>query len=62
MTDNKIRLMRTKLNMSQADLAENLPKDVDRIAVSFIESGRVLPNTETMRKRFPWYERFNDVD
>lgn len=49
MVSNKIREMRVQAGLSQDDVAESLPKDVNRIIVGFIESGRALPTVESMK-------------
>lgn len=49
MVSNRIRDMRIQAGLSQGDVADNLPEDVNRIIVSFIESGKVLPTTESMK-------------
>lgn len=48
MTDNTIRVERLKLGLSQGKLAEQLPDDLDAVAIGFIEKGRVLPTRDTM--------------
>lgn len=48
MTNNTIRVERLKLGLSQGKLAEQLPDDLDAVAVGFIEKGRVLPTRDTM--------------
>lgn len=48
MTNNTIRIERLKLGLSQGKLAEQLPDDLDAVAVGFIEKGRVLPTRDTM--------------
>ena len=48
MTNNRIAELRQQLGISQKKLIERLPGDVNPVALSFIEQGRVLPNVPTM--------------
>lgn len=50
MVSNRIRDMRIQAGLSQEDVAKNMPDDVNRIVISFIESGKVLPTAESMKK------------
>ena len=49
MVPNRIRDMRIQAGLSQEDVADNLPEDVSRIVVSFLEGGKVLPTVESMK-------------
>lgn len=49
MVSNKIREMRIRAGMSQEDVAQTLPDEVNRVIVSFIEGGKVLPTVESMK-------------
>ena len=48
MTNNRIAAVRQELKFSQRALLAHLPDDVNPVALSFIEQGRVLPNAPTM--------------
>lgn len=50
MVPNRIHDMRIRAGLSQEDVAKNMPDDVNRIVISFIESGKVLPTAESMKK------------
>ena len=49
MTTNRIAELRERLQISQRELMKHLPSDVNPVAMSFIEQGRVLPNVPTMQ-------------
>lgn len=48
MTNNRIAAIRQELKISQRELIAHLPDDINPVAMSFIEQGRVLPNVPTM--------------
>lgn len=48
-TMNDIRERRNRLGLSQGRMAQQLPGELDAVALGFIEKGRVLPTVETMR-------------
>lgn len=48
MTNNRIAAIRQELKISQRELIAHLPDDINPVALSFIEQGRVLPNVATM--------------
>lgn len=49
MVPNRIRDMRVQAGLSQDDVADSLPEEVNRSIVSFLECGRVLPTVESMK-------------
>lgn len=49
MVPNRIRDMRVQAGLSQDDVADSLPEDVNRSIVSFLECGKVLPTVESMK-------------
>ena len=49
MVPNRIRDMRVQAGLSQEDVADSLPEEVNRVIVSFIEGGKVLPTVESMK-------------
>ena len=48
MTSNRIAAIRQELKIPQRELLAHLPDDINPVALSFIEQGRVLPNVPTM--------------
>jgi len=48
MTNNRIAAIRQERKISQRKLIAHLPDDINPVAMSFIEQGRVLPNVPTM--------------
>lgn len=49
MVPNRIRDMRVQAGLSQEDVADSLPDEVNRVIVSFLEGGKVLPTVESMK-------------
>lgn len=49
MVPNRIRDMRVQAGLSQDEVAESLPEEVNRSIVSFLECGKVLPTVESMK-------------
>ena len=50
MAENRIRDMRVRAGLTQGEVADRLPDDVNRVVMSFIESGKVLPTVSTLRE------------
>ena len=50
MAENRIRDMRVRAGLTQGEVADRLPDDVNRVVMSFIESGKVLPTASSMRE------------
>ena len=48
MIENNVRRERTKLGMTQGELAKRLPDGMDAIGLGYIEHGRVLPTREQL--------------
>lgn len=46
MVRNRIKVMRAEAEISATALAEKMPEGVDKIVMSYIEKGRVLPTRE----------------
>ncbi len=46
MVRNRIKVMRAEVDISATALAEKMPEGVDKIVMSYIEKGRVLPTRE----------------
>lgn len=46
MVRNRIKVMRAETDMSATALAEKMPSGVDKVAMSYIERGHVLPTRE----------------
>lgn len=49
MTENNIRSMRVRAGLSQEDVASSLPEGTNRVMVSFMEAGRILPTVDGMK-------------
>lgn len=50
MVPNRIRDMRVRAGLSQEDVADSLPEEVNRVIVSFLEGGKVLPTVGSMKE------------
>lgn len=50
MVPNRIRDMRVQAGLSQEDVANSLPEEVNRVIVSFLEGGKVLPTVDSMKR------------
>lgn len=48
MAENRIRDMRVRAGLTQGEVADRLPDDVNRVVMSFIESGKVLPTARSL--------------
>ncbi len=46
MVRNRIKVMRAEVGISATALSERMPEGVDKVAMSYIEQGRVLPTRE----------------
>ncbi len=50
MVHNRIKVRRAEVGISATAIAEQMPDDVDKVAMSYIERGRVLPTAGGMAK------------
>ena len=50
MVRNRIKVMRAEADISATALAEKMPEGVDKIVMSYIEKGRVLPTREGLER------------
>jgi len=48
MVRNRIKVMRAEAGISATALSERMPEGVDKIVMSFIETGRVLPTRDSL--------------
>lgn len=49
MVPNRIRVKLAEANMSAAALSEKMPDNINKVCMSFIQAGKVLPTKEAMR-------------